>query len=48
MLRLPIKKNKMTMVAGPLDKGLAEDIYQGNIDLKKDKKTISNFFLNQL
>ena len=34
----PNKKNKITMVAGPLDKGLADDIYTEQIDLSNDKK----------
>jgi len=32
------------MIAGPLDKGLADDIYNEQIDLGKDKKTISEYF----
>lgn len=35
---------KITMVAGPLDKGLAEDIYNEKIDLKGNKKDIADFF----
>jgi U5 small nuclear ribonucleoprotein component len=40
----PNKKNKITMVAGPLDKGLADDIYTEQIDLSSDKKLISQYF----
>jgi U5 small nuclear ribonucleoprotein component len=40
----PNKKNKITMVAGPLDKGLADDIYTEQIDLSSDKKVISQYF----
>lgn len=40
----PNKKNKITMVAGPLDKGLADDIYTEQIDLSNDKKQISQYF----
>ena len=40
----PNKKNKITMVAGPLDKGLADDIYTELIDLSNDKKQISQYF----
>ena len=40
----PNKKNKITMVAGPLDKGLADDIYTEQINLSSDKKVISQYF----
>ena len=40
----PNKKNKITMVAGSLDKGLADDIYTEQIDLSSDKKAISQYF----
>lgn len=32
------------MVAGPLDKGLDEDIYNEKISLSWDKKSVSEFF----
>ena len=32
------------MVAGPLDKGLDEDIYKERISLSSEKKTIAEFF----
>lgn len=40
----PNKKNKITMVAGPLDKGLDDDIFNDKISLSWDKKKISDFF----
>lgn len=40
----PNKKNKLTMIAEPLDKGLASDIETGKIKLDAPKKTVSDFF----
>jgi len=40
----PNKKNKLTMIAEPLDKGLAADIENGTIKLDAPKKTVSDFF----
>jgi 116 kDa U5 small nuclear ribonucleoprotein component len=40
----PNKKNKLTMIAEPLDKGLAADIESGAIRLDAPKKTVSDFF----
>ena len=42
----PNKKNKLTMIAEPLDKGLASDIETGKIRLDAPKKTVSDFFKN--
>ena len=30
----PNKKNKLTVIAGPLEKGLAEDIESGAVDVR--------------
>ncbi len=43
----PNKKNKLTMIAEPLDKGLAEDIESGGIDLSWEKKKVTHFFQNK-
>ena len=40
----PNKKNKLTMLAQPLDRGLAEDIEKEIISLDQDKKIVSKFF----
>ncbi|RDW73088.1 putative ribosomal elongation factor EF-2 [Coleophoma cylindrospora] len=40
----PNKKNKITMVAEPLDQGIAEDIESGKVSIKSDKRTIGKFF----
>ena len=40
----PNKRNKLTMLAEPLETGLAVDIEFGAIRLDWDKKSISNFF----
>ncbi|EGR33958.1 hypothetical protein IMG5_029560 [Ichthyophthirius multifiliis] len=40
----PNKKNRLTMVASPLDRGLSEDIQKELITLDMDKKLISKFF----
>lgn len=39
----PNKKNKLTMVAQPLEKGLAEDIEQGAIDLRWESRRVRQF-----
>jgi 116 kDa U5 small nuclear ribonucleoprotein component len=41
------KKNKLAMVAEPLDEGLAQDIEARNISLSWDKKSISDFFMGK-
>eukprot|EP00043_Microstomoeca_roanoka_P004395 m.49368 g.49368 ORF g.49368 m.49368 type:complete len:989 (+) comp12471_c0_seq1:193-3159(+) len=43
----PNKKNKLTMIAEPLDKGLAEDIENQVVDIQWPKKKISDFFKNK-
>ena len=40
----PNKKNRLTMLAEPLDTGLAADIETGAVSLDWDKKTIGEFF----
>ena len=40
----PNSKNKLLMIAEPMEKGLAEDIERGKINLAWDKKRISEFF----
>lgn len=43
----PNKKNTLTMLAEPLDKGLAWDIENHAVDINWDKKQISDFFRNK-
>eukprot|EP00877_Chromochloris_zofingiensis_P014926 jgi/Chrzof1/9688/Cz04g12070.t1 len=40
----PNKRNKITMIAEPLDKGLAEDIERGAVSISWPLKKISEFF----
>ena len=40
----PNKKNKITMIAEPLEKGIAEDIERGAIDLSWGKQEVAKFF----
>lgn len=40
----PNKKNKITMIAEPLEKGLAEDIERGAVSMDWTRKEISTFF----
>jgi len=40
----PNKKNKLTMIAEPLEKGLAEDIEAGKVRINWDKKRLGEFF----
>jgi len=40
----PNKKNKLAMIAQPLDKGLADDIEKEKISLDWPKKEISKYF----
>jgi U5 small nuclear ribonucleoprotein component len=40
----PNKKNKITMVAEPLDQGIAEDIESGKISIKSANRVIGKFF----
>ena len=37
----PNKRNKITMIAEPLDKGLAEDIEAGNVRLDMGRKQLT-------
>lgn len=40
----PNKKNRLTILASPLDRGLAEDIEREVVSLDQDKKVIGKFF----
>lgn len=40
----PNKKNKLTMIAEPLEKGLAEDIENENVQIDWNKKKLGEFF----
>uniref|UniRef100_A0A061R8M5 SNU114 homolog n=1 Tax=Tetraselmis sp. GSL018 TaxID=582737 RepID=A0A061R8M5_9CHLO len=40
----PNKRNKLTMIAEPLEKGLAEDIEAGNVDITWPRKRLGEFF----
>ena len=40
----PNKKNKITMVAEPLDQGIAEDIENGKVSIKSPTRVIGKFF----
>lgn len=40
----PNKRNRLTMVAEPLEKGLAEDIERGDIRLNAPRKEVRAFF----
>lgn len=42
----PNKRNKLTMLAEPLDEGLANDIERKVVDIEWDKKKIGEFFKN--
>ncbi|RYY32013.1 hypothetical protein EON62_05920 [archaeon] len=41
------KRNKLTMVAETLDKGLAEDIERGDVSSTWDKKALASFFTSK-
>jgi 116 kDa U5 small nuclear ribonucleoprotein component len=43
----PNKKNKITMICEPLEKGIAEGIEAGHIDIKWDSKTIGKYFVDK-
>lgn len=40
----PNKRNKITLIAEPLDKGLAEDIENGSVNIDWPKKKLGDFF----
>merc|ERR1711977_530362 len=40
----PNKKNKLYMVAEPLEKGLGEDIEKGRVKMDWDSRRVSDFF----
>ncbi|RZC62503.1 hypothetical protein C5167_024256 [Papaver somniferum] len=42
----PNKKNKITMIAEPLEKGLAEDIENGVVSIDWPRKRLTNFFMS--
>jgi len=41
----PNKKNKLTMIAEPLEKGIAEDIEDGKVDMRWPNKDVGNYFM---
>ncbi|KAK4056965.1 hypothetical protein OIO90_001865 [Microbotryomycetes sp. JL221] len=43
----PNKKNKITMIAEPLDKGIAEDIESGRVSIKLPPKQLGSHFQNK-
>jgi U5 small nuclear ribonucleoprotein component len=43
----PNKKNKLTMIAEPLDKGIAEDIEAGRVSIKDPVRVVGKFFEEQ-
>ena len=43
----PNKRNKLTMIAEPLDKGLASDIENGAVNLQWPRKKLGDFFQNK-
>ena len=40
----PNKRNKLTMIAEPLEEGLAEDIERGEVSIDWDRKQLGEFF----
>merc|ERR1712096_527401 len=40
----PNKRNKLTMIAEPMESGLADDILQGTVDITWPKKKVGEFF----
>eukprot|EP01138_Halocafeteria_seosinensis_P015966 gb/GECG01016294.1/.p1 GENE.gb/GECG01016294.1/~~gb/GECG01016294.1/.p1 ORF type:complete len:994 (+),score=128.14 gb/GECG01016294.1/:1-2982(+) len=40
----PNKKNRLTMIAEPLEKGMADDIESGRVDMNWSTKELANFF----
>ncbi|GBG86488.1 hypothetical protein CBR_g41482, partial [Chara braunii] len=43
----PNKKNKLTMLADPLEKGLAEDIENGVVSIDWPTRKLSDFFMTK-
>ena len=43
----PNGKSKLTMIAEPLEKGLAEDIERGNVSIEWDRKKLGDFFMRR-
>ena len=43
----PNKKNKITMICEPLEKGIAEDVENGLISLDFGKKAVADYFVNK-
>lgn len=41
----PNKRNKLTMVAEPLDSGLGDDIERGTIKMSQPRREIKDFFM---
>jgi U5 small nuclear ribonucleoprotein component len=42
----PNKKNKLTMISEPLEKGIAEDIENGNVSIHLPNRKLGDFFVN--
>lgn len=40
----PNKKNKITLIAEPLEKGVAEDIEKGKVSMNMEKRRIAEYF----
>ena len=40
----PNKRNKLTMIAEPLEEGLADDIERGEVSIDWDRKQLGEFF----
>lgn len=40
----PNRRNKLTMIAEPLERGLAEDIETGSVSIAWNKKRLGEFF----
>lgn len=40
----PNRRNKLTMIAEPLERGLAEDIESGSVSIAWNKKKLGEFF----
>ena len=43
----PNKKNKITMICEPMEKGIAEDIENNSISLNQGKKVVADYFVNK-
>jgi len=43
----PNKKNRLTMISEPLEKGIAEDIENGTVSLKMERSKLTSFFTSK-